>query len=104
MSEDVEGVVKGVLAAARSGDMAAARIVLDRLVPVRKGRPVVLDLPTVENAEGVLRALGLVISETAAGNITPEEATILAGLLDAKRKAIETTDIERRLATLEARS
>ena len=32
-------VVQAVLDKAKSGDMAAARLVIDRIVPVRKGRP-----------------------------------------------------------------
>jgi hypothetical protein len=101
MADDAEAVVRKVIEAAKAGDMTAAKLILDRVAPLRKGRPVVLDLPTVEKVEDVLQALGVVIAETAAGNVTPEEAAILAGVLDAKRKAIETADIERRLAALE---
>jgi len=101
MQDDAEAVTRAVIEAAKGGDMTAAKLILDRVAPVRKGRPVVLDLPTVDKAEDVLQALGVVITETAAGNVTPEEAAILAGVLDAKRKAIETADIERRLAALE---
>ena len=33
-----------------AGDMTAARLILDRIVPVRKGRPVRLPLPPVKTA------------------------------------------------------
>jgi ethanolamine utilization microcompartment shell protein EutS len=62
---------------------------------------VALELPSVETAEDVVKALGVVVAETASGTITPEEAVVVAGVLEAKRKAIETVDIERRLAALE---
>jgi ethanolamine utilization microcompartment shell protein EutS len=90
-----------VISAAKSGDMQAARLILDRIAPPRKGRPVALELPSVETAEDVVKALGVVVAETASGTITPEEAVVVAGVLEAKRKAIETVDIERRLAALE---
>jgi hypothetical protein len=37
----------------------------------------------------------------ASGEITPDEATTVAGVLDAKRKVLETVEIEERLARLE---
>ena len=46
MADDVKSIIEAVVAAAKGGDMTAARIVLDRLAPVRRGRPVQFDLPT----------------------------------------------------------
>ena len=43
MADDVAGIVESVLTAAKAGDMTACRIILDRLVPVRRGRPVLFD-------------------------------------------------------------
>lgn len=103
MEDDAEQVVASVLAAAKSGDMTAARLVLERIVPVRKGRPVVFDLPAIETASDVVKALGVLVSEVASGTVTPDEAATVAGLLEAKRKALETEDIERRVAALEER-
>ena len=83
--------------------MTAARLVLERIAPPRKGRTVTFDLPPVETADDVVKALGLVVGAVAAGNLTPDEATAIAGLLETKRKAIETLEIERRVAALEER-
>ena len=38
------------------------------------------------------------------GDLAPDEAAVVAGLREAKRKAIETVELERRLAALEQRS
>ena len=40
----------------------------------------------------------------ASGEITPDEAETIAGVLEAKRRAIETVEIERRLQVLEEQS
>jgi ethanolamine utilization microcompartment shell protein EutS len=101
MADDAEAVTRAVIAAAKSGDMQAARLILDRIAPTRKGRPVALELPSVETAADVLKALGVLVAETASGTITPEEAVMIASVFETKRKAIETVDIERRLAALE---
>lgn len=104
MNDDAEAVVKAVIGAAKGGDMTAARLVLERIAPPRKGRPVTLDLPAIETADDVVKALGLVVGSIAAGNLTPDEGAAVAGLLEIKRKALETVEIERRLAALEERA
>jgi hypothetical protein len=46
MQDDAENIVNAVLTAARKGDMTAAKIIFDRLVPLR--RAVSFDLPKIE--------------------------------------------------------
>ena len=60
-----------------------------------------LELPEVESARDVLNAMASTIKAVAVGEITPEEGSLVAGLLESKRKAIETLDIEERLTRLE---
>ena len=47
MAGDAEAVVRAVIDAAKGGDMTAARLVLDRIAPPCRGRPVRLDLPPI---------------------------------------------------------
>jgi hypothetical protein len=77
---------------------------MDRILPVRKERPITIALPEVSTIEGVVEALGIVTSAVAEGEITPGDAATLAGVLETKRKAIETLEIERRISALEQRS
>jgi hypothetical protein len=44
------------------------------------------------------------LTEVAAGRLTPEEAEPFSAMLSAHLKAIETTDIDRRLRDLESKS
>jgi len=46
-------------------------------------------------------ALGLVATAVGAGELTPEEGASVAAVLEIKRKAIETADLEARIAKLE---
>jgi hypothetical protein len=101
LADDGADVVQAILTAAKGGDMQAARLVLDRIVPVRKGRSIRLNLPTIERAADVLTALSSTIAAMAGGEITPDEAAVVAGVLETKRKAIETVELEARLALLE---
>ena len=101
MSDDVEGVVQSVIAAAKDGDMAACRLIFERIVPIRKGRPVVIDLPAATDAQAVAAASAAMLSAVGAGELTPEEGEIYAKLLESRRRTIETAEHEERLAALE---
>lgn len=97
--EDVAGVV---IEAARAGDLTAARIVIDKLIPSAKERHVDLpNLPDMSTAIGVSEAQQRVIDAVAAGLLTPGEANTLSGIIERRRKAIETQEIEARIAALE---
>jgi hypothetical protein len=102
LSTDIEDVVTAVVNAAKAGDMTAARIILDRLSPPRKGRPVRFEIPPVMNLAGLSAAFAKLVEAVATGHVTPEEAASVASLLEAQRKAIELNEINNRLAALEA--
>ncbi len=104
MANDGQVVVRAVVKAAKNGDMAAARLVLDRIIPVRKGRAIKLNLPEVNSPRDVMKALSAAIRAMADGELTPEEANMIAALLEAHRKAIETFELESRLTDLEQRA
>jgi hypothetical protein len=103
MQDDAEKIVKAVIDAAGSGDMTAARLILDRICPAPKGRAIQFDLPNITSIADLASALAAIVSEMAAGKLTPDEASTVAGVLEFKRKALETLEIERRLAALEQR-
>ncbi|MFP6732272.1 MAG: hypothetical protein VB959_00345, partial [Rhodospirillales bacterium] len=86
---------------AKEGDMAAIRLCLERILPTIKSRPIEIDLPPVETAEDITAAQGTVIAAMARGEITPDDASTVAGVLEAKRRAIETVELEARLSELE---
>jgi hypothetical protein len=104
MRADAPRVVRAVLAAARDGDMTAARIILDRVAPVRRGSPVAVSLPAVNTAADLVAALGSISAAVAAGELTPDEGQSVAAILEGQRRAIETTELEARIAALEAKN
>jgi hypothetical protein len=104
MGDDLEGVVEAVIAAAKSGDMVAARLVLERLAPARKGRPVTFKLPPDVDAAGLAAVFSAVLRAVSEGEVSPEEGQAIAGLLEARRKAIELAEVEARIKVLEERS
>jgi len=100
-AEGAAEVLRAVVEAATGGDMRAADILLRRLWPERKGRPVAVELPPLEGARGVAAALGAVAEAVAGGDLTPEEGQAVAAVLETQRRAIETAELEARIAALE---
>jgi hypothetical protein len=61
---------------AKSGDTVALRLCLERIAPVRKGRPISLLLPAISSPADVTSAMSAIDSQMAEGEITPEEAAV----------------------------
>jgi len=103
MEEGADAIAKRVVEMAKGGDISAARLVIERLVPVAKERPIFLSLPDTGSAEGIARAQAAILQAVAAGDILPGEAATLAGIVEARRKALETQELEQRISALEGK-
>ena len=100
---EAENIVKAQIEKAKGGDSVAARTILDRVWPPRKGARLQFDLPEVKRADQLPGAIAAINRQAADGEISPDEAALIVGLLDAQRKAIETNELAERLAALEER-
>ena len=103
LAGEAKGLTRKVIELAYSGDSSALRLCMERIYPVRKGSLLNFALPRVDVASDIVSALGVTVDAVFQGEITPDEASALAGLLETKRKAIETVEIERRIEALERR-
>lgn len=103
MEGELSDVVRVVIDAAKKGDMTAARLVVDKLVPATRERPVTLPLPDTSTADGVSKAQQAILQAVGDGSLTPGEGSALAGIVEVRRKALETEELERRIAALEAK-
>jgi hypothetical protein len=99
-----EALTTKAIEMALAGDITALRLCLDRILPVRKDRPVEVDLPVVETAADHAPALAAVAAAVALGDLAPAEGKAVAEVLELHRKAIETAELERRISDLEART
>ena len=98
---EAEALTRKCIELAQEGDTTALRLCLERLAPAMKSRAINLTLPTVETAADILKAQAATIGAMAAGEITPDEAATVASVLEAKRRAIETVQLEERVMRLE---
>jgi hypothetical protein len=103
MQDDAENIVNAVLTAARDGDMTAARIVLDRILPARRDNPVTFALPKIKRPADAVAASAAILSAVADGRLTPGEAFEVSKLIEGFVKTLEVAELEERLAELEER-
>jgi len=96
-----EALTQKAIELALAGDGPALRLCLERIAPARKSRPIRLTLPAIERAEDVAAALSAVVGAVADGDIDVDEGTALAGIIEIKRRSIETIEIDARLKRLE---
>lgn len=100
----IKNIAEVVIKQAKDGDLAAARLVLDKLVPNARERAVELPgLPSTESPAGVAEAQAAILQAVASGDLTPGEAATLSGIVESRRKAIETQELELRIQALEER-
>jgi hypothetical protein len=102
--KDLKAVRDAVVEKAKDGDMAAARILLDRVWPAPKARKVTVDIPSTIGPDGISTAMAAISQEMAAGNIDPQEAQQMAAVIEGQRRVIETVDLATRIAALERRT
>jgi hypothetical protein len=101
LSGELEVVTRKLIELAKGGDVGALRLVIERVLP-RRGRLVEFDLVAVEKASDLVRACSAILSATASGELSLEEARGFMGLVDQERRAIETADLAARIEALEA--
>jgi hypothetical protein len=104
METGAKEITEAVITAAKAGDLTAARMILDRLAPPAKERPVSVELPDTGTVEGVSAAQQTILKAVACGDLLPGEAATLAGIVENRRKALETEELERRIAALESKN
>ena len=98
-----EPMVKTLISRAlNKGDVTAAELVLRHIWPVRKGAPVQIDIPKITSPERVLEATAKVTAAVSDGSLSPDEGVLVSQIVEASRRAIETVELERRIAALEA--
>ena len=101
---EAEALTRKAVELALSGDVTALRLCLERLMPPRRDRPVMVDLPPLETASDVVGASAALVRAAVSGEVTPSEATQLARLIEVHVHAIETHELQERIARLEADS
>jgi hypothetical protein len=103
MDAEAEPIIAAAIKAAKGGDVTAIKLVLDRVAPMSRNRTVSFRMPRIDTAADLGEAMGAILQAAADGELSPDEATSIASLIETRRRAIETVELERRIIALEER-
>ena len=101
LTGDVPEILAGLVMAAKGGDVQAARLILERILPPVKAieQAVELQLPV----DGTLTAQGrAVLSAVAGGDLAPSQGAALLGAIGTLARVTEIDELTARIAALEA--
>lgn len=101
IGEHVPEILEQLVNAARGGDIQAARLILERVLPPLKAieQAQAIDLP-----EGTLTEQGrAVLASVAAGDLAPSQGAALLGAIGTLGKVAEMDELSARITALEER-
>jgi hypothetical protein len=76
-------------------------MMLDRVCPIRKGRPINVDMPPIKSLHDFFAAIAAIWTAIGDGRLTADEAAALCIVVDRSIQAVELHDVARRIAALE---
>lgn len=95
-----EDLLRKAIEMAMGGNVAMMRFLLDRVLP--RERPVQLELPGLESAHDSVNAIAEIVDAVSSGRISPREAADVAQLVSAFTRAIDLTDAQAKIDSLQS--
>lgn len=101
IAEHLPEIIDKLKVAALNGDVAAARLLLERVIPPTKAAE---DVAALQLPDGTLTAQGrAVLAAVGAGDLAPGQGAALLASLGTLARITETDELVRRIETLEAK-
>lgn len=101
MARRGKAVLNACITAALAGDVAAQRLILERLLP--RERLIRIELPKVRGPQDALKALAILLDCAAEGSITSAEAANLSAVAQRYIDVSAAQALQERLALIEKR-
>ena len=98
IAEDMPAIIEAVTEAAKGGDIQAAKLLLDRVLPALKPQDQAVSLPL---SDGLAASGRSILAAVGQSGVTPEQAFKLLQGLSALSRVIETDELLRRIEALE---
>ena len=101
IEQDAPSIIKAMIEQAKGGDTAAAKTLLDRVLPALKPESQAISLPELVAAGTMAEKARAAIDAAGAGAVSPSAASDLVSAIAGLAKIIETTELQKRLEALE---
>jgi hypothetical protein len=96
-----DALVQNVVKRAMAGEPAAMRLCMERVLPVGRGRPLPIDLPTVRSADDAQAAAAVITGALKQGAISAREAVDLLRVVEGLTRLAGAVEIVRKIARAE---
>ena len=80
---EAERLLRKLVELALAGDVAALRVCVDRIVPVRRDQPVHFKIEVGNHPDGLITTFDQVLKAVGRGELTPNEGATIAGIMRA---------------------
>jgi len=94
-------LIKVAIDLARAGDREALKMVMARIWPERRGRPLDIDVPAVAKVADLSAAATGVADAVLQGELTPREGREVSSLFEMHCRVLDTIEYEQRLQEIE---
>jgi hypothetical protein len=89
-------------AATKDGDVNAARLLIDRAIPSRRGAPIHFPLRPLKTAQDCAEVLSDLLTSVAEGRLTPDEASQLSGIVSKRAELFGTIELADEIEALKS--
>lgn len=103
LDRELPSILKKLTALALDGDVAAAKLILDRALPPLRPEAAAVRIPGVQGASLSDQA-SAVLAAVAEGKMPPDTGGMILSALASTAKALELADLMHRIAALEAKN
>lgn len=101
IADDADEILQSVIDQAKAGDLAAAKILLDRIVPPLKPEAQAVQIAELSGGGDLVGKADAVIHAVGSGDIAPDIAAQLISAVATLAKVIEVNELQQRLEMLE---
>jgi hypothetical protein len=89
-------------AATKDGDVNAARLLIDRAIPSRRGAPIHFPLRPLKTAQDCADVLSDLLTSVAQGRLTPDEASQVSGIVSKRAELFGVIELAAEIEALKA--
>ena len=98
---DATALVTKLIEIAKSGDVAALRVCIDRICPPQRDRAVAIELPPMVTAADAVAGMGTILQAIGVGDLGAQEAGELAKVVAGFSQTVTAAQLESRLGEIE---
>lgn len=98
---EAEAITRKAIKMAKNGDPMALRLCLERIYPKPKESRIKALLPKIATAADIPMAIVSIFKMIGGGDITVEQGKALANIVATQCSVLETTELEKRIASIE---